>query len=351
MASASATLARRTPPRHRTKLPPAADPMPRHVPPMLAVLSEMPTDQQNWAFEYKWDGVRALAYYDAPTLSFVSRNQLDITRRYPELQGLAKVLGKRTVVLDGEIIALDENDRPSFPQLQRRMHVNDPASITRLVREVPIVFVVFDVIYLAGKSLMDQPYTARRATLEKLKIDADHWQTTPSHVGHGTQMLATAKKIAMEGVVAKWLDSTYEPGQRSPYWRKIKVVQRQEFVIAGFTGESTGDPNRIGTMLLGYYDKSGKLHYAGHVGTGLVAKDHPVLLKQFAKYKRPDNPFVEKLPTNRRGGMKIQYLQPRLVGEIEYRRWPRGGMVQQASFKGLRADKAARDVVREVVRK
>jgi bifunctional non-homologous end joining protein LigD len=311
----------------------------------------MPTDQANWAFEYKWDGVRAIAYNDRSGLTILSRNQLDITRRYPELQAMRKALARHDCVLDGEIIALDANDRPSFGELQRRMHVNDDAAIARLVRAVPIVYVLFDVLFLDGKSLMDQPYPQRRTALEKLKLKSDHWELTPSHVGHGKEMLATAKKIGMEGVVAKRLDSTYEPGARSPLWRKIKVVQRQEFVIAGFTGESTGDPHRIGIMLLGYYDKTGKLHYAGHVGTGLAAKDHPLLLREFKKHPRATNPFVETLPTNRRGGIRIQYLEPKLVGEIEYRRWPAGGMVQQASFKGLRADKPARSVVREVVRK
>lgn len=318
---------------------------------MLAVLSELPHDPNNWAFEYKWDGVRAIAYNDRAGLKILSRNQLDITRRYPELDGLRKALGKHDCVLDGEIIALDANDRPSFGELQRRMHVNDAAAVARLVRAVPIVYVLFDVIHLDGKSLMDQLYPERRAALEKLKLKSDHWEITPSHIGHGKEMLATATKIGMEGVVAKRLDSTYQPGQRSPLWLKVKVVQRQEFVIGGFTGESTGDPNRIGTMLLGYYDKAGKLHYAGHVGTGLVAKDHPVLLREFKKHARATNPFVERLPTNRRGGIKIQYLEPKLVGEIEYRRWPAGGMVQQASFKGLRADKSARSVVREVEQK
>jgi bifunctional non-homologous end joining protein LigD len=325
--------------------------MPRHVPPMLAVLSELPADPKHWAFEYKWDGVRAIAYNDRKSLTILSRNQVDITRRYPELSDLRKVLGRHDVVLDGEIIALDDRDRPSFAQLQRRMHVNDASAITRLVREVPICYVLFDLIYLDGQSLMDLPYPQRRAALEKLKLNDDHWQLTPMRVDHGKEMLAAARKHFMEGVVAKRLDSSYEPGQRSPLWRKIKVVQRQEFVIAGWTGESTGDPHRIGTMLLGYYDKSGKLHYAGHVGTGLSASDHPILLKEFRKHARSNNPFVEKLPTNRRGGIKINYLDPKLVGEIEYRRWPASGMVQQASFKGLRADKPARNVVREVVQK
>src|SRR5262245_13196486 len=146
MASASATFAS-----SRRAARSARKPMPRHVPPMLAVLSELPSDPGNWAFEYKWDGVRAIAYNDRKSLTILSRNQLEITRRYPELHDLRKALGKHEVVLDGEIIALDEKSRPSFAQLQRRMHVNDAASIARLVREVPICYVLFDLIYLDGR--------------------------------------------------------------------------------------------------------------------------------------------------------------------------------------------------------
>jgi bifunctional non-homologous end joining protein LigD len=208
--------------------------------------------------------------------------------------------------------------------------------------------VLFDLLYLDGRSLMSEPYTTRRQMLEELTLAGPSWQATPSYVNRGKQMLDAARKNALEGIVAKKLDSTYEMGRRSNCWLKVKIIQRQEFVIAGWTGESTGIANRIGTMLLGYYGPDRKLHYAGHVGTGLVSADHAPLVRQFEKLRRPTSPFVEKLPVARRGGNKIMFLEPRLVGEVEYRRWPEGGLVQQASFKGLRRDKAAKDVVKEV---
>jgi bifunctional non-homologous end joining protein LigD len=323
--------------------------MPRNVEPMLALLSaRVPPDGKEWAFEYKWDGVRALAYHTAGSWLIESRNQLDITRRYPELEALHAALGKRTAILDGEIVALDDLDRPSFPRLQRRMHVNDVTQIKRLTREVPILFVLFDLLYLDGRNLMPLPYTQRRAMLEELTLAGPHWQVTPSYINRGQQMLDAARQNSLEGIIAKKIDSTYEVGRRSPSWLKIKIIQRQEFVIAGWTAESTGLRDRVGTMLLGYYDCDGRLHYAGHVGTGLSAADHAPLVRQFEKLARATNPFVEKLPAARRGGNKIMYLEPRLVAEVEYRRWPDGGMVQQASFKGLRADKSARQVVKEV---
>ncbi|MEA2711369.1 MAG: hypothetical protein QOF78_3970 [Phycisphaerales bacterium] len=327
--------------------------MPRHIEPMLALLSaHVPPEGNEWAFEYKWDGVRAIAYHTKNEWLIESRNLLDITRRYPELNALHAALGKRSAVLDGEIVALDPLDRPSFPRLQRRMHVNDGAQIARLAREVPIFYVLFDLLYLDGRNLMDRPYHERRVMLEELTLAGPAWMVTPSYLNRGKEMLDAARQNFLEGIVAKHVDSFYEPGKRSSCWLKIKIIQRQEFVIGGWTRESTGLRDRIGTMLIGYYDcagaGAGKLHYAGHVGTGLVSADHAPLVRQFEKLSRPTNPFMEKLPPARRGGNKIMFLEPKLVGEVEYRRWPEGGLVQQASFKGLRADKSAREVVKEV---
>jgi bifunctional non-homologous end joining protein LigD len=184
--------------------------------------------------------------------------------------------------------------------------------------------------------------------LEDLTLAGPSWQVTPSYVGRGAQMLDAARENHLEGIIAKRLDSPYEPGRRSPAWLKVKIIQRQEFVIGGWTSESTGLADRVGTMLLGYYDCEGKLHYAGHVGTGLSAADHAPLVRQFEVLASRTSPFVEKLPAARRGGIRIHYLRPQLVAEVEYRRWPEGGIVQQASFKGLRRDKSVREVVREV---
>src|SRR5438477_12025477 len=185
----------------------AIEPMPTNVQPMLALLAaEVPRDQANYSFEYKWDGVRAIAYYDGRRLSLKSRNDLEITPRYPELQSLREMIGKTPAVLDGEIIALDELDRPSFTRLQRRMHVNDPRLVARLMREVPVLFVLFDVLYLDGRNTMDLPYTERRRLLEELTIAGPYWQRTPAYRGEGKAMLASARESALEGIVAKKLD-------------------------------------------------------------------------------------------------------------------------------------------------
>jgi bifunctional non-homologous end joining protein LigD len=321
---------------------PAAAAMPRDIEPMLATLGELPADQQNYNFEYKWDGIRALSYFDGRSLLIQSRNQLNITNRYPELSALAKAMGKRSVILDGEIVALDSNARPSFKLLQNRMHVNDDRAIARLVRSTPILYVLFDVLYVDGQSLIDVPYEERRDQLEELTVAGPAWQITPAHRGEGAAMLESARQNHLEGVVAKRLDSIYEPGRRSRAWIKIKITARQEFVIGGWIPESSGRARRVGAMLIGYYDCDGKLRYAGAIGTGLRAKDHEELVRMFGRHRTTSSPFDDAVPRK-----DAQFLKPDLVAEVEYRRWPDGGLVQQGSYKGLREDKPPREVVKE----
>ena len=321
-------------------------PQPGSIAPMLASPGELPAHPQQYAFEYKWDGVRAICHCDGRQLRLFSRNLRNITSNYPELERLGEALGKTRCVLDGEIVALDEMDRPSFARLQRRMHVARPSD--SLVREVPIWFVLFDVLYLDGRSLLSETYEVRRGLLEETTVAGALWRVTPSHVGEGEAMLDAARTNGLEGLVAKRLDSPYEPGRRSPSWIKIKVVQSQEFVVGGWIEQagSASAGSRVGSLLVGYYDCDGKLRYAGGVGTGFDAREHARLTPTLAALAQRTSPFADPVP-RRAAGRVVRFVKPKLVVQVEYRRWPERGIVQHASYQGIRNDKDARQVVKE----
>jgi bifunctional non-homologous end joining protein LigD len=308
---------------------------------MLAMTSDLPADEEEWGFEFKWDGVRALCYWDGARLRLESRNLLDITYRYPEFADLGKALGKRSCVLDGEIVALNAEGRPDFSLLQRRMHLGDSASIESARRRIPTRYILFDVLFSNGVPTLDLPYRERRRILEEMKIAHPRCRISPSYPGEGRAMLETARQWKLEGTMAKRLDSAYQPGRRSPDWLKIKIVQKQEFVIGGWTGQANAS-GRVGALLVGYYGKSAGLRYAGRVGTGFDATASRMLLERLRPLARRMNPFGERIPA--RG---VHFAAPRLVAEVEFRRWPEEGLIQQGAYKGLRMDKLAADVTRE----
>ncbi len=317
--------------------------LPRHIQPMLATLSKLPASQSGWAYEFKWDGVRALCYWDGKRLLLESRNLLNITFRYPEFHDLALQLGDRPVVLDGEIVALDRQGSPSFPLLQQRMHIS-PDRVAERARQVPAHYFVFDILHLGRKSLMQEPYLARRKALESLGIDHPQVKVPPHELEDGEAMLQTARDHRLEGIVAKRTDSPYEPGRRSRQWLKIKIVQAQELVIGGWTPE-INNAGRIGSLLVGYYEDSPhgpRLRYAGSVGTGFTDAENKLLVPRLKQLERSASPFAD---TPRRKNMRP--VAPQLVAHVAYRRWPAGGQIHQASYKGLRADKPPHEVVRE----
>jgi bifunctional non-homologous end joining protein LigD len=354
---------------HRMDPPDDPDrvPMPEHVVPMMARLAAAPPrDEQGWSFEIKWDGVRAIAYAQPGRLRLESRNLNEVTDAYPEVRGLIEDLGMREAVLDGEIVAFDNADpahpRPSFERLQQRMHVRSASAVRRLAASVPVVYAIFDLLYLDGESLIELPYTKRRERLEALGLGGPAWRVPAAHRDTGARLLDATREQGLEGVIAKRLDSHYEPGRRSGAWLKLKNTLRQELVIGGWIPGEGRRSERIGALLVGYYkpDDAGAARsgeagsragsrpasafvYAGRVGTGFTEQTLDELASSLAPFRRPDSPFSEP----RRFPRGTAFVEPCLVVEVEFREWTSDGVMRAPSFKGLREDKAPREVVRE----
>src|SRR5450432_351988 len=275
---------------HRMDAPadPGREPMPERLTPMLAGAGGLPRDESRWSFEVKWDGVRAIAYAKPGRLRLESRNLNEITDAYPEVRGILRDLGMRDVVLDGEIVAFDQSHppRPSFERLQRRMHVTSPTSIRRLSKSMPVVYAIFDLLYLDGRSLMGLPYEERRAWLEELELSGPAWRVPAVHPGRGQALWEATEAQGLEGIVAKRLDSRYEPGRRTGAWVKIKHTRRQELVIAGWLPGEGRRTDRIGALLMGVYDEDGALRYAGRVGTGFTDRMLDDLRARLAPLRR-----------------------------------------------------------------
>jgi bifunctional non-homologous end joining protein LigD len=322
----------------------AAQAMPEKLVPMMARAGKLPRDDEDWAFEIKWDGVRAIATSEPGRLRLHSRNLLDITSRYPEVGRLNRALSHQRAVLDGEIVALDGSGRPSFGALQRRMHVGSESTVRRLAREIPVTYVIFDLLWLDGHSLMGLPYAERRARLDELELaDGERWRVPEHVVGHGAQLLAATSEQGLEGVLAKRLDSVYEPGRRTGNWLKIKNVERQEVVIGGWMPGEGRRSDRIGALLVGVQEDGG-LRYAGRVGTGFTDAELDRLAGELGPLRRETSPFDSDGPKMPRGAV---FVEPDRVAEVEFREWTESGHLRAPSYKGLRDDKPAELVVRE----
>ena len=320
---------------HRMDPPadPTRQPMPEHLKPMLARPGALPTDDRNWAYEIKWDGVRALSYSEPGRIRYESRNGNDITNSYPELKAFNRALSSHRAILDGEIVAFDEQGRPSFSRLQSRMHVGSESAARRRAKDVPVTYVVFDLLWLDGHPLLHLPYAERRARLLKLGLDGPAWRT-PDHVtGDGAAVLEASLRNGLEGVVAKKLDSAYEPGRRSPCWLKVKNVRREDVVVGGWVPGAGKRTDRIGALLVGVI-QDGALRYAGRVGTGFTESE----LNRLANVleRRDDSPFQIVGETKPPKGSV--YVQPTRVAEVEFTEWTDDGMLRHPSYKGLREE-------------
>ncbi len=331
---------------HRMDPPddPEREPMPERIVPMLAAASpSLPKPEKGWAFEVKWDGVRAIAYAQPGRLRLESRNLREITDTYPEVRGMLRDLGMREAVLDGELVAFDDDGRPSFERLQRRMNVTAPSAVRRLAGSTPVVYAIFDLLYLDGHNLMALAYEQRRERLEALGLGGPAWRVPAAHPDNGQRLLEATAAQGLEGVVAKRLGSRYEPGRRTGAWVKVKNTQRQELVIGGWLPGEGRRTDRIGALLMGHFDDERKLRYAGRVGTGFTDRTLTQLAAKLGPLRSERAPFdpVPKLPRN------AVFVEPELVAEIEFREWTSDGVMRAPSYKGLRDDKGAYAVSRE----
>jgi bifunctional non-homologous end joining protein LigD len=322
-------------------LDPGYEPMPERLTPMLAQSGELPRDEAAWGFEVKWDGIRTILFCDHGHMALQGRNGTDFTGRYPEVRELARELGARRLVLDGEIVAFDEEGRPSFERLQSRMHLGSDSAVRRRMRDIPVTYVAFDLLYLDGRSTMALSYEERRKVLDALEFGGPAWRAPAYQRGEGSALLAATKELGIEGVVAKRLSSSYEPGRRSSAWVKVKNICEQDVVIGGWAPGEGKRSGRVGALVTGLYE-DGRLVYAGKVGTGFTDRTLAILERELAPLRRDSSPFE-----GRKAPKGTIFVEPRLVARVELREWTKSGTMRAPSFKGLRDDIDPQDCTRE----
>jgi bifunctional non-homologous end joining protein LigD len=309
--------------------------MPTHVEPMLATLAPLPMDG-DWGYEFKWDGVRAIAYIDGDGLRLVTRNKVDVTSTYPELDALRTALTGRRAVLDGEIVALGRAGVPSYAALQQR--IRTPVPTAAALRAMPVRYYVFDLLYLDGTDLTPLPYLERREVLQRLAITGEPLDTPPHWTGDaGPALLDAAHDVGLEGVIAKRLDSPYQPGRRSPAWIKVPLTDTVEVVVAGYKAGRRS----IASLLVGMYDDAGQLAYVGQVSTGFSEDDRRELRQQLERMGEPACPFDGPVPRQHAG--EAVWVRPELLADVAFPGCTRDRLLRHPSWKGLRPDRDPAD--------
>ena len=328
---------------------PGWSPLPASLAPMLALPGSPPTRRlAEWAVEMKWDGVRALAFIENGQVRLVSRAGKDISATYPDLAGLGPAVTAATggqALLDGEIVAFTDG-RPDFEALQPRMHVASADAAFRLSSLIPVSYLAFDVLHSGGVGLTPLSYRERREILNTLISNGPRWLAPPHFPGPDLDAVRAASVAnGLEGVVAKRLDSVYEPGARPGSWLKVKNQLRQEVVVAGWKPGQGNRTGLVGSLLVGVHSVSGALLYAGHVGTGFSDPVLRMLTRRLEALRRPGSPFDGPVPAEY--ARPAVWVEPRLVIDVEFHRWTRAGRMRAPAYRGLRDDKDPADVVRE----
>lgn len=325
-------------------------PFPNRIDPMLAKAGKLPADAEgeegSWAYEIKWDGIRAIAFVSGGEVRMQSRRMEDVTFRYPELAAMGDALDGRAAVLDGEVVSRDDQGRPRFQLVQRRMGLTSAAAVDSRRPDTPVDFIAFDLLHIDGRDLRPLPYAERRKALTELGFDGACWSAPAHRLDGGPDLLEAIKARGLEGVVAKRLDSPYREGKRSGEWVKERVWNRQEFVIGGHIPGEGRRADRVGSLLVGYYDAEGKLNCAGAVGSGLKEEDIRFLTAELAQLHRDTSPFDGAPPRGPKARLAV-FCEPELACEVSWSEWTAQGTLRQPAFKAMRTDKDPRSIVRE----
>jgi bifunctional non-homologous end joining protein LigD len=318
---------------------PVKRPMPTAIHPMLATSIDKPFDGSEWLFEIKWDGYRAVAFIENGKVRLVSRNQNELTQRYPELKDLPQFVKAKNAILDGEVVALDEQGRASFSLMQQRTGFRPGGRRGATNADVPVLYYAFDLLYLDGYDWRRVALEERKKKLASLLVAGDALRYSDHYEQQGKALFEIARKKGLEGILAKKRDSIYQE-RRSSEWLKIKITHRLECVIGGYT-EPEGSRAHFGSIVLGLYDKQGRLIHVGQAGSGFDQRSLEEVWKLLKKRESKKNPFYGEVEALR----KVYWVKPEMVAEIEYAEWTDGTMngagpkLRAPVFLGLREDK------------
>ena len=326
---------------------PVKRPMPAAIHPMLAESIEEPFDSTEWLFEIKWDGYRAVAFINDGKVRLVSRNQIDLTPRYPELRDMGSFIKAKQAILDGEVVALDEEGKASFSLMQQRTGFRPGGKRTAANADVPVLYYAFDLLYLDGYDWRRVPLEERKKKLKSVLAANDGLRYSDHFETHGKALFEIARQKKLEGILAKRRASCYEE-HRSRDWLKIKIRHRLECVVGGYT-EPEGSRAHFGSLVLGLYDKQKRLIHVGQAGSGFDQKALSEIWKTLKKIETKDNPFYGEVEALR----KVAWVKPELVAEIEFAEWTggtnagSGPKLRAPVFLGLRDDKDPKECVLE----
>ena len=316
--------------------------LPRTLAPMQAALADGPFGGKDWLFEPKLDGIRALAFIEDGAVTLHSRRGLDVSAQYPALAQAIAAQPVASAILDGEIIALDDNGAPSFERLQQRMNLSGEVNVARADAELPVLFFPFDLLYLDGFDLRRVPLADRLELLARVLRPGPLLQPLQSFEADGRAAFEAAVGLGFEGVIAKRRDGAYLDGRRSQQWLKVKARHSGDFVVGGWREGEGGRSGSFGALLLGAYDEDGALRYAGRVGSGFDDRALGELRARLDALASEDDPFADAPPEPGR----LHFVRPELVAEVEFANWTNDERLRAPVFVRLRDDKPPSEVLR-----